>query len=152
MEFDPRSEFMALSNRVAEGEVIHDKDLLDDVHEADGDDPRQRFIRDSQLIAEGKSLADIRQIHEDERPQASLDHRERFIRDSQRLAAGESLQTVAKGAKGAKASRQIRNDAQRFNAGGKLNFKTLAMIEDEDDEEVDHRQMLLDRMARMADG
>jgi len=148
MEFDPRSEFMALSNRVAEGEVIHDGDLLD-VEEKDPKDPRKRFIRDSKLLAEGKRLADIRQIHEDERPQEALDHRQRFIRDSQRLAAGESMETVVKGAK-ADARRQIRNDAQRFSAGGKLNLQTLAMIEDE--EETDHRQILLDRMAAMADG
>ena len=145
MEKNPRQLFMELSNRVAEGETIHDSDLVD-VESFDAGDARKRFIRASHLLAEGKTLADIRQIHADEKPKEALDHRQRFIRDSQRLAAGESIVKVAREAK-AYARRHVRVDALRFATDGKLN---LRMIDDEDEDEKDFRAAMLKRLAAMA--
>ena len=145
MEKDPRQLFMDLNKRMADGETIHDADLID-VESFDAGDARQRFIRDSQLLAEGKTQADIRKIHEDEHPQAPLDHRQRFIRDSQRLAAGESIVKVAKEAK-AYARKHVRVDALRFATDGKLN---LRLIDDEDEDEKDFRAVMLKRLAAMA--
>lgn len=65
MEKDPRRVFMDRSRQLAEGEILHDGDLA----EAEGfdlGDPRQRFMRDSLLLAEGKSPAEVKQIRRDE--------------------------------------------------------------------------------------
>ena len=148
MEKDPRQLFMDLNKRLADGETIHDADLID-VESIDAGDARQRFIRDSQLLAEGMTQADIRKIHDDEKPKEVLDHRQRFIRDSQRLAAGESPEKVAREAK-AYARRHVRVDALRFATDGKLNLERLRLTGDGDEDEKDFRGAMLKRLAAMA--
>ena len=56
---------MDRSRQLAEGETIHDSDLAE-TEGFDLGDPRQRFMRDSLLLAEGKSTAEVKQIQRDE--------------------------------------------------------------------------------------
>lgn len=65
MDKDPRQVFMDRSQRLAEGEILHDSDLAE-TQGFDLSDPRQRFMRDSLLLAEGKSPAEVKQIRRDE--------------------------------------------------------------------------------------
>ncbi len=110
MKNDPRAKFVQKSMRQAQGEqVLDDRDMS--WKDLDTEEPRQRFIRDSHMLADGMSMADVRRINMDQENDIELSPRERFIRDSQRLCDPDS----ASDAKSGKRTRIA--DARRTSKG-----------------------------------
>jgi hypothetical protein len=143
MASDPRSDFMEKSRLLGDGEHVEDSDDLKALH-LDTKDPRQRFIRDTQVLASGRSFTDVRKIYVDDLNDKGLGPRERFIRDARMLSDPDR---VFGGRREVDGHQGLIMDARQSRSGRGY----LKAITDEQDTsgEKDPRAALLKKLAAM---
>ena len=118
-----------------------------DEKDYDAADPRQAFIRDSQALARGKSMSDVRKMHTDALKLDDLSPRERFMLYSQWLADGESARDIESDRPQSRFPKSdTRMDAQRTDLAGRL---LMFDPKCDENEKEDPRSELIRKMAAM---